>query len=436
MDRKGIAILLILLLLCSLPVYATEEMPLSENQVIPEVRDQDMLVPTSKGVQNATLKEVENIRKLEEKSLEQLTDSYLIGDFITGQILEEYQSDNVVALASTSKLVSAFVVLDKIKDGTIHLDDKVTIDKECSSLLGSTYKLKENDVKTVEELLDATLIISGNDAITALGKHIAGSQEKFVEMMNEKCKELGLTHAHMVNAHGLTDYRINDYNKMTTKELFHLTCALIKEHPQVLEMTKKRELREPERQFLSYNTNPILGILPEIDGLKTGYTGASGRSLVATGIKKGIPGITEDIRLIGITMGCKGSWERFVAARRLMSHGFNQYSLRSIARKDKAIGELEVERGNPKIQPVYPQESKSILWDGKDKIKKELRFHKVTPPLNKGAVVGSVHYFVGDEEVWSTNLLIQEDIQELNIFVRAKDWLYEIFQEIESYQGA
>ncbi|MDO5713966.1 MAG: D-alanyl-D-alanine carboxypeptidase family protein [Tissierellia bacterium] len=437
--KKSIAIVLVIILIFSFPIYGTQEAPTTVVGEEPvkeeEIRDQDLLVPTKNGVQNATLKEVELVNKLEEKTLEELTNSYVIGDYVTGQILEEYEADKVVALASTSKLVSAFVVLDKLADGTIHLDDKVVIDKEVSSLIGSTYKLKENDVKTVKELLYATLIISGNDAITALGKHIAGSTEGFVAMMNEKCKDLGLEHAHMINPHGLTNYMIEDYNKMTTRELFQLSVALIKEHPEVLNITKQRELSEPERQFLAYNTNPILGILPQIDGLKTGYTNAAGRCLVATGVKQGIPGVTEDIRLLGITMGSSGDWARFVAAKRLMNQGFQKYSLRSIARKDQGVGELTVEHGSPKSQPVYPQEDHNILWDGEKVIKKEVKLNDITPPIEKGAVVGSVHYTLDGEEVWATNVVIKEDIKQLNVFIRLKTLLFDIFQEMEGYQG-
>lgn len=435
MIRRIFALLMAILIL-SHPVLAAPEEEKGEEEQ--EVRDQDLLVPTKNGVQHATKREADLVEKLEQESMEELTDAYLVGDYATGQILEEHNADKVVGLASTSKLVSVYVVLDKISDGTISLDDKVVIDKECSSLIGSTYHLEENSVKTVGELLKATLVISGNDAVTALGKHVAGSTEAFVEMMNQKCKDLGLTHAHMINPHGLTDYTIDDYNKMTTRELFQLTRSLLQDHPEILEYTKIRKIREdrPEKPFLAYNTNPVLGIVPQIDGLKTGYTNIAGRCLVATGIKRGIPGVTEDIRLIGLTMGSRGDWARYVAAKRLMVRAFNKYSLRQVAGPDQKVGVLSVENGSPETVPVYPQEAHSILWDGEKEIKSRVRLNDVTPPLEAGAVVGSVTYTLDGEEAWATNVVIKEDVKEVNILYRLKDLLYDIFVEMEETRNA
>lgn len=403
-------------------------------EVVPpdEVRNQDFYVPTKNGPDRANLKEAKIIDKLEQKSDKELLTAYLLGDFASGQILEEYNIDVPIGLASVSKLVSSYVVLDKLQEGIIHKEDVVTIDHEVASLPGSTYKLKEGDQKTVEELLKATLVISGNDAVTALGKYIAGSTEGFVAMMNEKCKSLGLTHAHMINPHGLTDYVADDYNKMTARELFQLTIHLLRDHPEILEITKIPKIEEPSRNFLAYNTNPILGIVPQIDGLKTGYTNAAGRCLVATGKKSGIPGFTEDIRLIGIAMGAKGDLPRFVAVRRMMTNAFTTYNLHQVARKDGAVGTLHVEHGVPKEVPVFPSEDHSILWASDKKLDHKVTYHDVEPPIGAGAVVGSVTYTLNGEKVWATNVVTREEIKEENIIFRLQRLLYSIFEEIRS----
>lgn len=169
------------------------------------VRDQPILVPTKEGPLNATFEEYNKIMELEKLPSSDLGKSFLLGDYKSGKILEYNNIDEVRPMASTSKLVSVYVILDKIKEGNLSLDDLVTVDHESSVLIGSTYKLKENDQKTVRELLDATMVVSGNDAITALSKKVAGSVENFAVLMNDKCKKLGLTNAHMVNPTGLTD---------------------------------------------------------------------------------------------------------------------------------------------------------------------------------------------------------------------------------------
>ena len=152
------------------------------------IRNKDFLVPTKEGVQKANQYEADKIKKLEEVPLEGLTKSYLLGDYKSGEILEGYNLDEVRAMASTSKLVSIFVVLDKVSDGSISLKDEVEIDHEVASLTGSTFKLKEGDKVSVEKLIEASMVVSGNDAITALAKYIAGSTDSFVKMMNDKCE--------------------------------------------------------------------------------------------------------------------------------------------------------------------------------------------------------------------------------------------------------
>ena len=239
-----------------------------EKEIDPNtIRNQDFLVPTKQGVQKANLYEAEKIKKLEDIPLEGLTKSYLLGDYKSGQILEGYNLDEIRAMASTSKLVSIFVVLDKIQEGKISLNDEVEIDKEAAALTGSSFKLKEGDKVTVEKLIEASMVVSGNDAITALGKHVAGSTDAFVKMMNDKCHDLGLKNALMVNPTGLTNYEILDYNKMTTREMFMLASELIKFHPEILKYTTIAKLEDPGRNFIEYNTNPVLGIVPEGDGL-------------------------------------------------------------------------------------------------------------------------------------------------------------------------
>ena len=124
--------------------------------------------------------------------MESLTGSYILGDYKSGKILESYNIDEVRAMASMSKIVGIYVVFDAIKANKISMEDKVTIDSEAARLTGSTYKLKEGDIVVVKDLVKAALVVSGNDAITSLGKHIYGSNEEFVVAMNKSVKTLGL----------------------------------------------------------------------------------------------------------------------------------------------------------------------------------------------------------------------------------------------------
>ena len=397
-----------------------------------EIRNQNIFVPTKDGVQRATYEEALKIEEYKQKNLTELTKSYLLGDYKSVQILQSYNIDEVRPMASTSKLVSVFVVMDEIKRGTISKTDTVLIDNEAASLPGSSYKLQENDIKTVSELLEASLIVSGNDAITALAKYVGGSKEEFVNMMNEKCRELGLKNAHMVNPTGLTDYSIEDYNKMTTREMFILSRELISSYPELLEITSKPKIENPERNFIEYNTNPTLGITEGIDGLKTGYTNASGRCLIATGVKKADGEKTLDTRLIGIVTGCPNDWMRYVAANRLMSEGLEKYQYILVGNENEPEDVISIEDAADEKTNVYVKNQGSALWDGESEFERKF-FYKpgLKAPIDVGENIGYVKYYMKGEEVLKLDLIVKDRVSQKGILSKIKNVYEDIFIKID-----
>lgn len=442
MKRKVTSLILSLLILFNIvPVFAVENNATNNAnnnaEVVEEIdpktiRDKDILVPTKDGIQKANQIEYDLIKKYEEMPLESLTKSYLLGDAETGEVLEAYNIDEVRAMASTSKLVSIFVVLDQIKEGKLSLDDEVTIDKEASSLTGSSYKLKEGDTLSVNSLITASLVVSGNDAITALGEHIAGSTDAFVVMMNKKCKDLGLKNAHMVNPTGLTDYSIEDYNKMTTREMFTLASEILKQHPEILKYTTMASIKEESRNFIEYNTNPILGIVPEIDGLKTGYTNAAGRCVILTGLEKGTKGKSKDMRLIGITTGSMGDWQRFVSCKRLMTDAFEDYDNVKIGSLDKEVKTIEVENAQDKNIPVFQRKVGYKVLKNDEELKSVVEIKpNLVAPIVAGEKVGHIQYFRGSDLIFDSDLIVKDKVYEQGIINRFKRAFEEIFVNIE-----
>ena len=396
------------------------------------IRNKDFLVPTKEGVQKANQYEADKIKKLEEVPLEGLTKSYLLGDYKSGEILEGYNLDEVRAMASTSKLVSIFVVLDKVSDGSISLKDEVEIDHEVASLTGSTFKLKEGDKVSVEKLIEASMVVSGNDAITALAKHIAGSTDAFVKMMNDKCEELGLKNSLMVNPTGLTDYEITDYNKMTTREMFKLATELLKQHPEILHYTTIEKLEEPERNFIEYSTNPVLGIVPEVDGLKTGYTNAAGRCVILTGLEKGVENKSKDMRLICITTGSNSDFERFVACKRLITRGFEDYGYNAVGDREKEVRTIEVLNAQDEGIPVYQKEVGYILSKSDKKLKEIVSIDEdLKAPLEAGTSVGKISFYKDDDLVYKSDLIVKDKVYEKGFFNKFKKVFEEIFVNIE-----
>lgn len=396
------------------------------------IRNKDFLVPTKEGVQKANQYEADKIKKLEEVPLEGLTKSYLLGYYKSGEILEGYNLDEVRAMASTSKLVSIFVVLDKVSDGSISLKDEVEIDHEVASLTGSTFKLKEGDKVSVEKLIEASMVVSGNDAITALAKYIAGSTDAFVKMMNDKCEELGLKNSLMVNPTGLTDYEITDYNKMTTREMFKLATELLKQHPEILQYTTIEKLEEPERNFIEYSTNPVLGIVPEVDGLKTGYTNAAGRCVILTGLEKGVENKSKDMRLICITTGSNSDFERFVACKRLITRGFEDYGYNAVGDTEKEVRTIEVLNSQDEGIPVYQKEVGYILSKSDKKLKEIVSIDEdLKAPLEAGTSVGKISFYKDDDLVYKSDLIVKDKVYEKGFFNKFKKVFEEIFVNIE-----
>lgn len=439
--RSSFLVILLSLILISQPVLGAQapgpvapQAP-APGQGVPEppkeVRDQDLLVPTPKGVQRATKAEFDKVKELEKKKTDQLIGAYVVGDYSSGDVLMAQNADQVVGMASTSKLMTLYVAMDAVKAGKINLKDPVTIDHEAASLSGSSYKTKENEVYTVEELIHAGLIVSGNDAMIALAKHVAGSQEAFVAMMNQKAKDLGLTNAHFVNAHGLTDYQINDFNKMTSHELFVLTCHLLRDHPELLDISKRTCIKEEGRNFTSYNTNPLLGIVPQVDGLKTGYTNAAGRCLVATALRPE-EGDKKATRLIGVFMNSPDDWSRFVGSKRLMEEAIERFSYEVIAKPKDSVDILSLEDASPSQVPVYPAKSKLALLDSGKYFREEVSFDPIDLPIKKGGQVGRVKYYLGDEMVHETALVVHEDVRKPNPILHLKDKIRKTFYQLDS----
>ena len=153
--------------------------------------------------------------------IEDEVSAYLLGDYETGEILEEFNIYKPVQIASITKLMSYLIIMDEIQEGSISLDDVIYIDEDTTKIKGSSLNLEEGESFTVKELLDAVIVVSANDATYSLAKHVAGTEEDFVRMMNEKAKKIGLKSAIYFNSTGLP--KGNNQNMMNSKDIFTLS---------------------------------------------------------------------------------------------------------------------------------------------------------------------------------------------------------------------
>ena len=241
--------------------------------------------------------------------------SVLAGDAATGELYYQYQSDVSYPIASTSKLMTCLLAMDAISAGQIALEDQVVISDAVQALADSddgVIPLKAGEQITVQELLVGALLPSSNECALCLAETIAGSEEAFVQMMNQKALELGLSQAVFFNSNGLPVYTeepipAKRQNRMSAEDMFRLVSYLLKVYPQITDITSQKTATLPSLDLEVRNTNPLLHNLPEATGLKTGTTNKSGACLV-TSLTADDGTMTHD--LVVIVFGTEDSIER------------------------------------------------------------------------------------------------------------------------------
>ena len=228
----------------------------------------------------------------------------IVVDAATGQVLAEDHADAVGYPASVIKLMDMMVLLDEVSSGKISLSNKVTVTAESAKIGGSQVYLKEGEVFTLEDLMYALMIQSANDSAMAMALSVAGSSAGFVDLMNKKASELGMTHTKFNSVHGLPPAAGQAGDTSTARDLAKLACALISQHPEILKYTSTQfRIFRPDakpKPFEMRSHNHLLQKFPGCDGLKTGYFTAAGFSIVATAQKDGR-------RVIAVVLGSKRS---------------------------------------------------------------------------------------------------------------------------------
>lgn len=280
------------------------------------ILDVDMIVPAEGSLQINT----QDSFHVSPDALEQAgyfygVNSVLAGDATTGEVYYRYQSDAPYPIASTSKLMTCLLAMDAIYAGQIGLDDQVTVSEAAQILSSSSdgvIPLKAGQQVTVRDLLFGTLLPSSNECALCLAQTIAGSEEAFVQMMNHKAGELGLSQAVFYNSHGLPSYTEDPIsskrqNRMSAEDMFRLSSYLLEVYPQVTEITSMKETTLESLDFKVQNGNPLLYNMSQVTGLKTGTTNKAGACLV-TSLTVEDEGQTHD--LVVVVLGSEDSMER------------------------------------------------------------------------------------------------------------------------------
>ncbi len=337
----------------------------------------------------------------------------ILMDYDTGQYLYVKDHEKMVPPASMSKLMTVNMIFEKLKDGSLSLDDTFTVSERAWKLGGaasggSTMFLKIGEKVRVEDILKGILIQSGNDACIVAAENLAGSEDDFAEMMNKRARELGLNNSSFANSTGLP----HPDQKMSVEDLAKLARHIIKEFPEFYHIFSEKYYTH--NNITQGNRNPLLYSMPNADGLKTGHTEEAGFCLTASA-KKG------ERRLIEVMTGMNSNKERSEEAERLMEWGFREFNNYNLLNKGQTIAEIPVVFGSEKqVRLVVPETVKRTLKKSQaPKIKMTAVYDKpVKAPVAVGDKLGEVRIELDGQEMENLPLVADRNVEKLGFFGR------------------
>ena len=329
----------------------------------------------------------------------------------TGKIIYENNSHERLAPASMTKIMSMLLIMEAIDSNKISLEDNVTISKNAADMGGSQIFVEEGEKYKVKELLKGIAVASGNDAVVAMSEYVAGSTEEFVNMMNQKVKELGLKDTVFKNPHGLD----TEGHYSSAYDMAMIAKELLK-HESILKFTSIYEDYLKKNDGTStwlVNTNKLVRFYDGVDGLKTGFTNTA-KYCVTTTAKK------NNMRLLSVVMGVETSDLRSKDTTNLLNYGFNNYKIDMIMSKTKKIGNVDVINGKYDKVDVKLIKDSTLLKKINDKRNEyiiNLKVNKIKAPVKIGDIVGKVEILDNKGRlIREENVTVTKNIKKANYF--------------------
>ncbi len=353
------------------------------------------------------------------KSLSQIeveANYVIIHDHLSGKIIYEKDADSKIYPASMTKIMTAIVAFDLLKNGETSLDEMITISEKAWRLSQSGYSsmfIMLNDQVSVEDLLKGIIIVSGNDACVALAEGLSGTEEDFVALMNEKAEEIGLENTSFGNSSGIND--VNNYS--TVRDILIMSQYMIKNYPEYYSYFKETTFtwdRTGGDPITQGNRNPLLYKNVGVDGIKTGYLTVEKYSL-ASSIK------TETRRITAVASGFNTKNSRSRESMKMLNWGLRKFDTIKVAKKDENLVNLNVWLGKKNKIQTIPSEDVYITVPKRKKktIKSVIEYSGPIPaPIKKGDKLGLLKVYVSDELKKEVNVLAAEDVGKLNVFLR------------------
>lgn len=336
----------------------------------------------------------------------------------TGNILYESNPDERLPIASVTKVMTMLLIMEAVDSGKISLDDMVTVSENAMSYGGSTMFLETGEQLTVNDMLKGIAVASANDGCVAMAEHLAGSESAFVDMMNEKAKELGMENTHFMNTNGLDE----DDHYSSARDVAIMSRELMK-HETIFNYTSIWMDTLRGGKFQLANTNKLIRFYDGANGLKTGSTSKALCCLSAAAKRN-------DMQLIAVVLGAPTSAERFASAKSLLDYGFANYAVNTQITAGDEVQKIAVEKGVDKEVDVVAGDSCSTLVKKgqEDNITKEIKIDEtITAPIEAGQKIGTMTISRDGEVIADIDLNASSAVEKKGIGVIIKDFFATIF---------
>ena len=343
--------------------------------------------------------------------------NYILVDFNSARLLAEKDADEQVEPASITKLMTGYVIYRELDSGRLGLDDMVTISEKAWRMGGSRMYVEVGKQVSVRELLKGMVIQSGNDATVALAEHIAGTEDAFVQLMNEYAAQLGMTNTMFMNSTGWPA----EGHLTTARDISKLAIAVIAEFPQYYSRYKEKVYTY--NNIKQYNRNKLLWRDNSVDGVKTGHTESAGYCLVSSALRS-------DMRLVAVVLGTDSEKARASVSQSLLNYGFRFFETHRLYAAGEVLNRSRVWKGDTEnvslglLEDLYvtiPRGSYKSLEAVMDVDA------NIQVPLDKGSQHGAVRVTLEDEEIALASLVALNAIGEGSIIQIAKDHILQLF---------
>ncbi|VAW55693.1 D-alanyl-D-alanine carboxypeptidase [hydrothermal vent metagenome] len=344
--------------------------------------------------------------------------NYLLVDFASGKVLAEKNADVQIEPASITKMMTAYVVYKEMEENRLSMEDMVDISEKAWRMGGSRMYLEVNTRVSVYDLLKGLIIQSGNDASVALAEHIAGTENAFVQLMNQYAAELGMSNTNFMNSTGWPDKQ----HLTTARDIATLAAAIIRDFPEHYSWYAEKEFTYND--IKQYNRNKLLWRDGTVDGIKTGHTDSAGYCLVSSAVRS-------DMRVISVVLGTGSKKARANVSQAVLNYGFRFFESHTLYDEGEVLSRPRVWKGEFETLTVGLADDLSITIPrgAYNNLDATMDIDKnIEAPVSKGQQVGVVNVSLDGEMMVSVPLVALEKIDEGNFFQIAKDYILRLIE--------